>query len=61
MSESEKKEIETKRGAAIYQFCESLHEDIDNLYELMLDGTDEEEKAHIQSIIKKLEELNKDR
>lgn len=46
---------------AIFNFCEELHDDIDELYELMLDGTDDEEKEHIEQIIAKLKELNLDR
>lgn len=57
----ERKEMETRRAQAIFSFCESLHTDIDNLYELMVDGTDEEEKKHIDEIISKLNELNLDR
>lgn len=55
------KEIKTKRAYAIFSFCDELHNDIDDLYELMLEGTDEEEKQHIENIIKKLNELNIDR
>lgn len=56
-----KKEIETTRGKAIFAFCDDLHSDIDTLYELMVDGTDDEEKRHIELIIEKLNELNLDR
>lgn len=58
---AEKKEIETQRGKAIFRFCEELHNDVDTLYEYMLDGTDKQEKQHIEMIISKLQELNKDR
>ena len=57
----EKKQINNRRAEVIFTFCDKLHEDIDSLYELMLDGTDEEEKIHIENIINKLKELNLDR
>lgn len=50
-----------RRAESIYSFCDELHNDIDDLYELMLDGTDLEEKTHIEKVIKKLQELNLDR
>jgi len=53
--------VESRRAYSILNFCEELHDDIDELYELMLEGTDEEEKKHIDLIIKKLNELNLDR
>jgi hypothetical protein len=53
--------IETRRGASIYHFCETLHSDVDNLYEVLMDGTDEEEKKQVETIVSKLQELNKDR
>lgn len=56
-----KRQVNNRRAESIYRFCEELHDDIDDLYELMLDGTDEEEKTHIESIQKKLSELNLDR
>lgn len=61
MSEDIVKEIETQRGAAIFRLCEELHENIDDLYEMMMDGNDEEEKKHIEKIISELQALNKDR
>lgn len=61
MSQKEKIVINSHRGVAIFNFCEELHDDIDELYELMLDGTDDEEKEHIEQIIAKLKELNLDR
>ena len=56
-----RKQVESRRAYSILNFCEELHDDIDELYELMLEGTDEEEKKHIDLIIKKLNELNLDR
>ncbi|WZE63579.1 hypothetical protein PANI_CDS0059 [Maribacter phage Panino] len=56
-----KRQVDNRRAEAIFAFCDKLHEDIDNLYELMVDGTDEEEKKHIESIIDELRELNLDR
>lgn len=53
--------VNNRRAEAIFKFCETIHNDIDELYELMLDGTDEEEKKHIESVINKLKELNLDR
>lgn len=61
MSQKEKIVIDSHRGRAIFNFCEDLHNDIDELYELMIDGTNEEEKQHIEDIIAKLKELNLDR
>lgn len=58
---SEKRKIDTQRGAAIFRYCDELHTAVDELYELMLEGTDEEEKKHIDGMISKLQELNKDR
>lgn len=56
-----KKQVANRRVTSIYNFCEGLHDDVDELYELMVDGTDEEEKAHIEMIQKKLSELNLDK
>jgi len=55
------RQVNNRRAEAIFAFCDNLHGDIDSLYELMVDGTDEEEKVHIESIIDKLKELNLDR
>lgn len=60
MSET-KRQVNNRRAEAIFAFCDELHEDIDTLYELMVDGTDAEEKKHIESIMDKLKELNLDR
>ncbi len=57
----EHRQVNNRRAEAIFAFCDNLHGDIDSLYELMVDGTDEEEKSHIESIINKLKELNLDR
>jgi hypothetical protein len=57
----DRKQVVNRRAQSIFNFCESLHKDIDELYEVMVDGSDEEEKAHIESVIKKLNELNLDR
>lgn len=56
-----KRQVNNRRAEAIFAFCDKLHEDIDTLYELMQDGTDDEEKLHIESLIKKLKDLNLDR
>lgn len=56
-----KKQVNNRRVQSIYDFCEELHDHIDDLYELMLDGTDEAEKKHIEMMQKKLSELNLDR
>jgi hypothetical protein len=56
-----RKQIANRRVQSIYDFCEELHDDIDELYELMVDGTDEDEKKHIELVQKKLNELNLDR
>ena len=61
MSQKDKIIIDSHRGVAIFNFCEALHDDIDELYELMIDGSNEEEKEHIEQIIAKLKELNLDR
>lgn len=53
--------VNNRRAEAIFRFCDDLHNDMDELYELMLDGTDEEEKKHINEVIDKLKELNLDR
>lgn len=50
-----------RRVQSIYDFCMDLHEDVDTLYELMIDGTDAEEKKHIEAMQKKLSELNLDK
>jgi hypothetical protein len=55
------RQVNNRRAEAIFTFCDELHGDIDSLYELMVDGTDEEEKKHIEGIIDKLKELNLDR
>lgn len=57
----EHRQVNNRRAEAIFAFCDELHGDIDSLYELMVDGTDEEEKKHIELIIDKLKELNLDR
>lgn len=57
----DRKQVANRRAQSIFDFCETLHNDIDDLYEVMVDGSDDEEKAHIESIIKKLNELNLDR
>jgi len=54
-------QIVNRRVQSIFDFCTELHDDIDELYELMVEGTDEEEKEHIESIQRKLSELNLDR
>lgn len=46
---------------SIHDFCMELHDDVDELYELMVDGTDAAEKKHIEGMQKKLSELNLDR
>ncbi len=56
-----KRQVNNRRAEAIFAFCDKLHEDIDTLYELMLDGTDDEERKHIDATIEKLKELNLDR
>lgn len=60
MSEN-KRQVNNRRAEAIFAFCDDIHEDVDSLYELMIDGTDEEEKKHIEGIIDKLKDLNLDR
>lgn len=57
----DKRQVNNRRAEAIFAFCEELHGDIDELYELMCDGTDAEEKKHIEKVIDKLKELNLDR
>jgi hypothetical protein len=61
MSKETRRIVNNRRAEAIYSFCNGLHDDLDELYELMLDGTDAEEKTQIESIIEKLKELNLDR
>jgi hypothetical protein len=56
-----KREVTSKRVESIYNFCDGLHDDINVLYEIMVDGTDAAEKKHIEFIQKKLSELNLDR
>ena len=56
-----KRQVNNRRAGAIFAFCDDIHGDIDSLYELMVDGTDEEEKKHIEDIIDKLKDLNLDR
>jgi hypothetical protein len=56
-----RKQIIDRRVRSIFEFCDALHEDISNLYEIMVDGSDQEEKDHIEYIIAKLNELNLDR
>jgi hypothetical protein len=56
-----KKEINDMRTSAIFAFCNDLHNDIDNLYEVMVDGTDAEEKLAVETLIEKIKELNTDR
>ena len=56
-----RKQINNSRVQSIYNFCEELHDNIDELYELMVDGTDAAEKKHIELMQKKLSELNLDR
>jgi len=57
----EHRQVNNRRAEAIFAFCDNLHNDIDSLYELMVDGTDDEEQEHIESIVEKLKELNLDR
>lgn len=56
-----RKQVANRRVQSIHDFCMELHEDVDELYELMVDGTDEAEKKHIEGMQKKLSELNLDR
>lgn len=56
-----KEDIKEMRTCAIFNFCDELHNDINNLYELMVDGSDEEEKKAIEVLIEKLKGLNTDR
>jgi hypothetical protein len=56
-----KEEIKDMRTSAIFAFCNELHNDIDALYESMVDGTDEEEAKAVDSLIEKIKELNTDR
>lgn len=56
-----RKQVESRRAYSILSFCESLHDDVTELYELMLEGTDAQEKKHIDAMIKKLNELNLDK
>lgn len=57
----ELREKTNKRAESIFSFCNEMHDHVDSLYELMMDGTDMEEKDHIESMIKTLKELNLDR
>lgn len=61
MSKETRRIVNNRRAEAIFAFCDGLHNDLDELYELMLDGTDAEEKAQIESMIDKLKDLNLDR
>lgn len=56
-----RKQVANRRVQSINDFCMELHDDIDELYELMVDGTDVDEKKHIEGMQKKLSELNLDR
>ena len=56
-----RKQVANRRVQSIYDFCEELHDDIDSLYEIMIDGTDAAEKKLVEAIQKKLSELNLDR
>lgn len=56
-----KEEVKDMRTSAIFAFCNELHDDIDTLYEVMVDGTDEEEKVAVEDLIEKIKELNTDR
>jgi hypothetical protein len=56
-----KEEVKDMRTSAIFAFCSELHDDIDTLYEVMVDGTDEEEKVVVETLIEKIKELNTDR
>lgn len=56
-----KKRVETEREKAIANFCSEMNEMVEELYDLMLDGTDHQEKEHIDKMIFKLKELNIDR
>lgn len=56
-----RQKINNRREEAIFSFCNQLHDDIDELYELMMDGSDSDEKAHVESILFKFKDLNSDR
>ena len=56
-----REDVLNSRTRSIFNFCSRLHDDIDDLYEVMVDGTDEEERLKIEYIISKLNELNLDR
>lgn len=56
-----KNQVTTRRVQSIYDFCSQLHDDVTKLYELMVDGTNAEEKAHVENMVSKLNELNLDR
>lgn len=56
-----RKQVNNRRLQSIYDFCEELHDNIDELYELMVDGSDAAEKKHIEAMQKKLSELNLDK
>lgn len=58
MSDNEIK-MKLDRSKRIYEFCEQLHRDIDQLYELMVEAPIEEEQGHINYMIEKLQQLNK--
>lgn len=49
-----------KRGTLIFSFCDELHEDVNNLYEAMMDGNENDEKTQIAIILNKLKEQNID-
>lgn len=56
-----REDVINSRVNSIFNFCSKLHDDIDELYEVMVDGTDDEERLKIEYIISKLNELNLDR
>lgn len=58
MSDEELK-MKLERGKRIYDFCEQLHRDVDQLYELMMEAPIEEEQGHINYMVEKLQQLNK--
>lgn len=61
MAKSSKDNIKDMRTSAIFQFCNDLHTQVDELYEVMVDGTDDEEKVFVESFVKKIQSLNIDR
>lgn len=56
-----KQTMEIERVRTISNFIEDLRADVDELFDLMVDGTDQQEKEHINKMILKLKELNTDR